>query len=130
VRLLLDSHVVLWLFAVDPVLPPKAIEAILDNANDVLVSAASVWELEIKRMSGRLDAPADLLDRLERAGFRLLDIAPDQVVDAARLPRHHGDPFDRILVAQAQSEAATLVTDDETLDRYDVPLMRIGTSGS
>jgi PIN domain nuclease of toxin-antitoxin system len=123
---LLDSHVVLRLFAADPVLPPKAADAVLDDANDVLISAASVWELEIKRMSGKLEAPADLLDRLERAGYRLLDIAPDQVVDAARLPRHHGDPFDRILVAQAQAEAATLVTADEVLDRYDLPVMRVG----
>jgi len=129
VRLLLDSHVVFWLFAVSPAQPPKAIEAIVDEANEVLVSAASVWELEIKRMKGKLDdAPPDLLDRLERAGFRLLNIEPDQVIDAARLPAHHGDPFDRILVAQAQAEAATLVSDDDTLDRYDVPLMRVQIS--
>lgn len=127
-RLLLDSHVIFWLFAVSPTQPPRAIEAIVDERNEVLVSAASVWELEIKRMKGKLDdAPPDLLDRLERAGFRLLDIEPDQVIDAARLPLHHGDPFDRIIVAQAQAEAeaATLVSDDDTLDRYDVPVMRV-----
>jgi PIN domain nuclease of toxin-antitoxin system len=123
---MLDSHVVLWLTTDDPALPRSAIDAIIQDANEVLVSAASVWELEIKRVQGRLDGPPDLLDRVERAGFRLLDITADQVLDAARLPRHHGDPFDRILVAQAQGEAATLLTKDGMLDRYDVPVLRVG----
>lgn len=63
-------------------------------------------------------------DRVESLGFQPLDITPDHALDAARLPRHHGDPFDRLLVAQAQAEAATLVTDDETLAAYDVPTIR------
>jgi PIN domain nuclease of toxin-antitoxin system len=127
-RLLLDSHVVLWLFTVDPDRPPKSIDAVVDDANEVLVSAATFWEVEVKRLKGKLSAPPNLLDHVEDAGFRLLDITAEQLLDAARLPRHHGDPFDRILVAQAQGEAATLVTDDGTLERYDVPLIRVGTS--
>jgi len=124
-RLLLDSHVVLWLANADPLALPPGIEAILDGENEVIISAATVWEIEVKRLKGKLVAPDDLLDRIEQATFRLLEITPDHALDAARLPAHHGDPFDRILVAQAQSEAATLVTHDRALAAYDVPLMRV-----
>jgi PIN domain nuclease of toxin-antitoxin system len=73
-----------------------------------------------------LTAPEDLLDRAEQAGFGWADLTPDNALDAARLPRHHGDPFDRLLVAQAQGEAATLVTHDAGLAAYAVPVMRVG----
>jgi PIN domain nuclease of toxin-antitoxin system len=126
-RILLDSHVVLWIVAKPPERPLGSLEATVDEANETLVSAFSVWELEIKRLKGQLEAPADLLHRLELAGFRLLSPRPDNARDAARLPRHHGDPFDRLLVAQAQGEAATLVTADDALGAYDVPVMRVGT---
>jgi len=129
VRLLLDSHIVLWLTTDVPRRSSGALDAIVDEANDTRVSAVSLWELESKRLKGQLDAPADLLGRLEDAGFRLLSLTPDNALDAARLPRHHGDPFDRLLVAQAQGETATLVTADEALAVYDVPVMRIGGSG-
>ncbi len=125
-RLLLDSHIVLWLSTDVPGHSSGALETIVDEASETLVSAVSVWELEIKRLKGQLKAPADLLDRLEEAGFRLLSLTPDNALDAARLPPHHRDPFDRLLVAQAQGEAATLVTADEALRVYDVPVMRMG----
>jgi PIN domain nuclease of toxin-antitoxin system len=129
-RLLLDSHIVLWLTVGAPRRPRRAVDALIEERNELLISAVTLWELEIKRMKGRLDAPADLLDRLERAGFRFLDVTPDNALDAARLPRHHGDPFDRLLVAQAQGEAATLVTHDARLAAYDVPVMRVdGSAG-
>ncbi|MGN6190296.1 MAG: type II toxin-antitoxin system VapC family toxin [Conexibacter sp.] len=124
-RLLLDSHVVLWLITSAPGRLSDGVEALVDEANDALVSAISVWELEIKRLKGQLDAPPDLLDLIEGAGFRLLNLTPDNALDAARLPRHHGDPFDRLLVAQAQGEAATLVTADDALAAYDVPIMPV-----
>lgn len=88
------------------------------------MSAASIWELEIKRLKGKLVAPSDIVDRVEELGFRLVDLTADHALEAARLPPHHRDPFDRFLVAQAQAEAATLVTDDELLDAYDVPTLR------
>ncbi len=123
-RLLLDSHVLLWWLEDDRRLSGDTIEAIESDAEAVLVSAVSIWEIEIKRLAGRLPAPAQLLDQVEDLGFLPLDITPDHALDAARLPRHHGDPFDRLLVAQAQAEAATLVTDDATLAAYDVPTIR------
>lgn len=125
-RLLLDSHVLLWWLEDDRRLSSDAIDAIESDAEAVLVSAVSIWEIEIKRLAGRLPAPAQLLDQVENLGFQPLDITPDHALDAARLPRHHGDPFDRLLVAQAQAEAATFVTADETLAAYDVPIMRVG----
>jgi PIN domain nuclease of toxin-antitoxin system len=122
-RLLLDSHVLLWLASGDPSLGADATAAILDDANEALVSVASIWELEIKRVKGLLRVPQDLGAKLNPAGFELLDVALGHVVRAAELPPHHRDPFDRMLVAQAQAEGALLVTSDEALRAYDVPLM-------
>lgn len=122
-RLLLDSHVLLWLASGDPSLAPDAAAAILDDTNEALVSVASVWELEVKRAKGLLTVPQDLGARLDPAGFDLLDVKLGHVVRAAQLPLHHRDPFDRMLVAQAQTEGAVLVTGDSALERYDVTLM-------
>jgi PIN domain nuclease of toxin-antitoxin system len=121
--LLLDSHVLLWFAAGDARLAREAVTAILDERNAKLVSVASIWELEIKRSKGQLAVPADLGARLNPAGFDLLDVTLDHVVRAAELPPHHRDPFDRMLVAQAQSASATLVTADGAIGAYDVPIM-------
>jgi PIN domain nuclease of toxin-antitoxin system len=118
---LLDSHVLLWWLDDHPAL---ASDVAVTIEKRVLVSAVSVLELEIKRLRGRLAAPPNLVDYVEKSGFLLLDVTPDNALDAGRLPRHHGDPFDRLLVAQAQAEAATLVTADGALPAYDVPVMR------
>jgi PIN domain nuclease of toxin-antitoxin system len=122
-RLLLDSHVVLWWLDGDRKLSPAVHTAIEETAEEVLVSAATVWELEIKRAKGDLSAPLDLIAQVEDDGFLYLDITAEHGLDAARLPRHHGDPFDRVLVAQAQAEGAVLVTDDAQLREYAVPVM-------
>jgi PIN domain nuclease of toxin-antitoxin system len=100
-RLLLDSHILLWLLTADPVLPRSEVVRLFDVRNELLISAVSIWELEVKRVKGKLVAPDDMLDRAEGAGFGWADLTPDNALDAARLPRHHGDPFDRLLVAQA-----------------------------
>jgi PIN domain nuclease of toxin-antitoxin system len=121
--LLLDSHVLLWWFDGTPSLLPTTHRAIEHAADEVLVSAASIWEIEVKRLKGKLVAPSDIVDRVENLGFRLLDVTADHALDAARLPPHHRDPFDRFLVAQAQAEAAILVSDDEAVTAYDVPIM-------
>ncbi len=121
--LLLDSHVLLWFAAGDPRLAPEVVTAIVDERNAKLVSVASIWELEIKRSKGHLAVPVDLGARLNPAGFDLLDVTLDHAVRAGELPPHHRDPFDRMLVAQAQSESATLVTADGAIGAYDVPIM-------
>ncbi len=103
-----------------------AADAIADGANHVLVSAASVWEVEIKRAKGGLVAPDDLLEQVEAAGFALLAVDAVHARDAARLPRHHDDPFDRMLIAQASAERATLVTSDSAMLAYDAVVMAAG----
>lgn len=87
------------------------------------MSVASLWEIEIKRKLGKLTAPEQTLDLLRRSRFDVLPIAPEHAVAAGRLPLHHNDPFDRMLVAQAQTEDLVLVTADERLRAYDVPIL-------
>lgn len=91
----------------------------------MLVSAATVWEIEIKRALGRLDAPEDVPGDADAAGFARIAISFEHGVAAGRLPLHHGDPFDRMLIAQARSEGLTLATRDPVIGRYDVPLLDV-----
>jgi PIN domain nuclease of toxin-antitoxin system len=121
-RLLLDTHVLIWWSGGKP-LAPTAAGAIRSPTSDVIVSAASVWEAEIKAATGRLLLTADLETELEQHGFEALDISVPHAVAAARLPMHHRDPFDRLLVAQARLEGLTLVTRDPVFRGYDVPLL-------
>jgi len=97
----------------------------LESAETVLLSAASIWEIEIKRARGRLAAPPDLAERALAANFAPLPIGVEHALAAGRLPLHHRDPFDRMLLAQAQVEALTLATADQTLRAYGVPLLVI-----
>jgi len=123
VRLLLDTHAFLWWLADDTKLGPKARAAIADERSTVFVSAASVWEIAVKRRSGKLDAPGDVADWIERCDFAPLSIDVEHAVAAAELPPHHRDPFDRMLVAQAQLEELTLVARDDAIDEYDVAVL-------
>lgn len=125
-RLLLDTHVVVWWLADDPSLGDAGVDAITSVDNDVLVSAASIWEIEIKRAKRALVAPDDLLEQVAVSRFDVLAISGDHARAAGRLPPHHHDPFDRMLVAQAQCEGATLMTSDETIARYSVPVVAVG----
>jgi PIN domain nuclease of toxin-antitoxin system len=118
--LLVDAHAILWWLADDPTLSANARASIRDPANEVLASAASVWEIEIKRALGKLDAPDDLVEALASAGFGALPITLDDAARAGRLPPHHRDPFDRMLVAQAGRLDAVIVTRDPAFSVYDV----------
>lgn len=122
--LLLDTHVLLWWLAADPALSPVAREAISDPETDVRVSAVSAWEISIKRALGKLEAPGDLEAMLERHGFVPLSIDVRHALLADELPRHHDDPFDRMLVAQAQLEDLTIVSRDERLSSYGVAIIQ------
>ena len=86
-------------------------------------SAASIWEIAIKRAQGKLDAPSDLLDTMEQRGFAELPVLSCHAVIAGALPPHHRDPFDRMIVAQAQSEGLTVVSSDARIAAYDVPVL-------
>ncbi len=121
--LLLDAHTVLWWLADDSELDAEASRSIADPSNAVLVSAATVWEIEVKRAAGRLEAPGELLEVLERSGIETLPVTAPDAVRAARLPMHHGDPFDRMLVAQAQRLDALVVSRDQALYAYDIEVL-------
>src|SRR5262245_50050690 len=118
--LLLDSHALLWAITDDPRLRPEARDSIRSPLNDVLVSAATVWELAIKRVLGRLEAPDDMVGVMERTGFSGLPITLADAEAAAGLPLHHADPFDRMLVAQARRVGAIVVTRDPAFALYGI----------
>ena len=121
--LLLDAHALLWWLAGDPQLDDQASRSIADPASDVLVSAATVWEIEVKRVAGRLRAPTELLDAIRETGRDTLPITAPDAVSAACLPMHHGVPFDRMLVAQAQRLDAFIVSRDREVAAYDVQVL-------
>ncbi len=123
-RMLLDSHVLLWWFADDPKLANGIRRKIVDSETGVFVSAASVWEIAIKQRLGKLDAPDNLVEAIEASDFVPLAINFVHSTLAARLPLHHDDPFDRMLIAQALSEGLVLVTSDRRFAAYDVELMK------
>jgi PIN domain nuclease of toxin-antitoxin system len=122
--LLLDAHALLWWLADDAELSSEARAAIADPANDVLVSAATVWEIEIKRELGKLQAPDGLVDTVHSADLGSLPILLRDAEAAARLIDHHRDPFDRMLVAQAQRLEAILVTRDDVFGWYGIDSLR------
>ena len=119
-RLLLDTHVVLWWLTDEARLREEARQAIAAGRNEVLVGAVTGWEIAIKRALGKLRAPEDMEAVVEDAGFAPLPLLFRHAERAGSLPMHHRDPFDRMLVAQAQIEGLVLVTRDERLSRYEV----------
>jgi PIN domain nuclease of toxin-antitoxin system len=122
-RVLLDTHMLLWWLADDPALPERAADAISDAGNSIIVSAATAWEIAIKKATGRLEAPDDLLDALAENHFDQLPITVLHALAAGDLPAHHSDPFDRMLIAQAQIEAVTLASVDTRFPAYEVELL-------
>ena len=122
--LLLDTHAILWWLDDPTSLSAAAREAITDPENEVFVSAVSAWEIAIKRGLGKLDAPADFAITIETCGFQSLPITIAHGLATEQLPPHHRDPFDRMLIAQAQLENATLITRDPLIAMYQVPIIR------
>ena len=117
---LLDTHVVLW-WLDDPSLLSEAARAtIRDPSHRVLVSAAAIWEMGIKKSLGRLDIPANLAEVLERDSIEVLDIQIDHALSIAELPMLHQDPFDRMQIVQANLEGLTLITRDRRIQQYEV----------
>jgi PIN domain nuclease of toxin-antitoxin system len=123
VILLLDAHALLWWLADDPTLDAGSRSSIADPSSDVLVSAATVWEIGIKRALGKLEAPDGLPDAIDATGFIGLPVTLLDGDTAAALPAHHRDPFDRMLVAQAGRLGAVIVTRNDAFRPYGVPLL-------
>ena len=121
-RLLLDTNALLWWLA-DEGLAAQARDAIADPENLVVVSAVSAWEISIKKALGKLAAPDDLEHQVQVGGFTPLPITIAHGVAAGKLARHHDDPFDRMLIAQALAEGLTVVTRDKRFSDYSVTLL-------
>lgn len=123
-KILLDTHVFLWWVSNDRRLSRRARDLIADGDNEILLSAASGWEMAIKAGLGKLPLPEDLEifldDQMERNGIGPLPILMKHTTRVRHLPNHHADPFDRLLIAQAQVEGLTLMTGDRHIKRYDV----------
>lgn len=115
---LLDTRILLWWLSDDPLLAEEARHVIRNRAGAVFVSAASAWEIAIKKASGKLDAPDNLAEVLRTSRLEMLPISVAHALAAGRLPRHHDDPFDRMLVAQAMLEGMTLLTHNTRLVVY------------
>ena len=122
-RLLLDAHPLLWWLANSPSLSEVARGLIADATSTVFVSAATVWEIAIKQNLGKLQAPSDIEHQMESHQFVPLPITVGHALAAGFLPRHHDDPFDRMIVAQAAIEGLTIVTRDPRISQYDVPTL-------
>jgi len=113
--LLLDTHVVMWWALADSRISARWLEAIAAPENSVVMSVATVWEVEVKKRSGKLDFDQDMIELAAEYGFDLLSIGPDDARLAGSLDWEHRDPFDRMLAAQAANRALTLITADSAL---------------
>jgi len=123
-RVLLDTHVLLWWLLDEDVIPLAARAAIADEANDTFVSAASAWEIAIRYKTGKLPSAGPLMVNLENAildeGFGGMSVTLRHGELAGSLPLHHKDPFDRMLIAQALAESLTLISNERLFDNYGV----------
>jgi len=119
VKILLDTHVVLWWLMDDETLSPD-VKGLIDTEPEVFVSSASVWEIVVKAAVGKLPVPPDMNDALLASGLRELPIRSRHAWEAGALPLLHRDPFDRMLVAQARCEGLTLFTRDRSVQAYEV----------
>ncbi len=121
--LLLDTHVLLWWLFDDPRLRTQTANMIDTSGGDIVVSSVSGFEIATKKALGKLYAPDDLEMQLDEGGFTVLPLSMRHGLVAGALPMHHRDPFDRLLIAQAQCEGLTLVTADTALRQYDVGVL-------
>ena len=121
--LLLDTHIVLWAVTADPAMPSRFRNILLTYDAAIYVSAVSVWEVSIKRAIGKMPAPTDILDRALDAGCLELPVTWEHARAVEAMPLHHADPFDRLLIAQAQVEGLVMVTADRAFSKYDVALL-------
>lgn len=124
-KLLLDTNVMLWLLASPERINSRVRDLLHDRVNDLFVSSASIWEVAIKISIGKLEIDPFWLEELINLDVKFLPIEMHHAWLVGDLPFHHRDPFDRLLVAQAQIEQATLVTSDAILSRYGVPVLLV-----
>jgi PIN domain nuclease of toxin-antitoxin system len=122
-RLLLDAHAFLWWVTNSTRLSEMSRNAIGDQGNEIAVGIGCLWELAIKRSIGKLDFPFDFQKVLQDEGFEVLQIGFGHLRILDTLPRHHGDPFDRLLIAQSLLDGLPIITNDSLLSRYAVTII-------
>jgi len=122
-NVLLDTHALLWWLDGYKALPSKTLATVKDSRNVVYVSAATAWEISIKKTLKKLKAPDNLEEALTSSRFLPLPISIGHALRAGALPRHHDDPFDRMLIAQAQSKNLTFITHDQRIKQYEVAIL-------
>ncbi|AIE76136.1 type II toxin-antitoxin system VapC family toxin [Synechocystis sp. PCC 6714] len=122
-KFLLDTHILLWWLGNDNRLTSNERAVITNPEHLIFVSAASIWEMSIKKSLGKLSTPDNLLIVLKENNFQVLGIAAEHGLAIADLPKHHKDPFDRMLIVQAQTEGLILISQDSKFSQYDVPLL-------
>ena len=121
---LLDTHALIWWLANDPNLNPNAKAEIASPNCLIFVSAASTWEISIKKAIGKLNSPEDIMEQITKNKFKSLPINFKETLMIETLPPHHQDPFDRILIAQAQLFNLTIITRDRKFNLYDINLLK------
>jgi PIN domain nuclease of toxin-antitoxin system len=126
VRILLDTHVLLWWLDDRPNLGREARALVAASQSDVLVSAVSVAEIAVKSAIGKLTIPDDLAEQIEAQSFDELPLEIAHVTELRTLPLHHRDPFDRLLIAQARVEGIAILTGDEAFAKYGVEIVEAG----
>jgi len=124
-NLLLDTHILLWWLDDNALLPVNAREAIADTDNLIILSAAVIWEIRIKQAISKLKIAPNFYKVIKEQGFEMLAITSDHAYAVGDLPKHHRDPFDRILIAQAILEGFTVVTHDAVFHKYPIPVLGI-----
>lgn len=117
-RCLLDTHVVLWWYFDSDRLRDEHVRLISEGGDDVLVSAASIWEIEVKRRNGKLKCPIDMFERIKSDGFGILPIMAEHLLPLRTIPNIHNDPFDRVLVCQSLVEKIPLISYDGKVNAY------------
>lgn len=122
-RLLLDTHTFLWWLDKPEQIAATAQQAIADLGNEVFLSVVSLWEISIKASIGKMNMPVDLLGQAKLHNFQILQINADHALKTYTLPLHHGDPFDRLLIAQSMVEGLVLITRDKYIPQYGIPLI-------
>jgi PIN domain nuclease of toxin-antitoxin system len=122
-KILVDTHLFIWCDRTPGRVASTLLATLRNPNNDVFVSVASVWEIAIKRATGKLDFAAPIIQTVEAIGFDLLMITAAHAEHAGGLPRHHSDPFDRMLIAQAMLEGLVLATQNPQMRPYGVPLL-------
>lgn len=123
---LLDTNALLWAMENKDLLPEPAREAIIDGENDVYVSIASLWEISIKLSINKLDLTKtldEIIQEMDRQGMFVLPVSLGAIRKVRNMPFHHRDPFDRLIIAQAQADDLTVITKDETFEEYEVKLL-------